>query len=193
MTGRNETDRAQEAQQALGAMLRQYRKRGGLTQEELAERAGSGLSVYTISNVERGRTRPSRHTLQDVMAALELDDVERRELQSLWREAGILPAAADSSTSPGLPASRATGRGDEKAPPPVTGRLPAPPVGCPARPKHPPGRRAELSQAPAVPARPPGRAPPGCGRTPAPRAARGPAPPRGDHRVAGGGGGRPLK
>jgi len=128
MTAKIEAQGEQDAQQALGAMLRQYRKRGGLTQEELAERAGSGLSVYTISNVERGRTRPLRHTLQDVMAALELDDVERRELQSLWREAGISPAAADSSTSPGLPASRAAGRGDEKAPPPITGRLPAPPT-----------------------------------------------------------------
>src|SRR5579875_899080 len=77
MTGRNEPEREQDAQQALGALLRQYRQRGGLTQEELAERAGSGLSVYTISNAERGRTRPSRHTLHDVLAALELNDVER--------------------------------------------------------------------------------------------------------------------
>jgi predicted ATPase/transcriptional regulator with XRE-family HTH domain len=128
MTGRNEPEREQDAQQALGALLRQYRKRGGLTQEELAERAGSGLSVYTISNAERGRTRPSRYTLKEVMAALELNDVERRELHSLWREAGIPPTSLDRSTLSAPVAGGPIEAGDRKEPPASPTRLPTPPT-----------------------------------------------------------------
>src|SRR5438445_110978 len=44
----------------LGDLLRQHRQRLGLSQEELAERVTPALSVTTIGNIERGRTRPYR-------------------------------------------------------------------------------------------------------------------------------------
>ena len=62
----------QSAPPSLGHLLRQYREQRGLSQEELAERAGGRLSTTTISNVERGRTRPYRHTLKALAAALAL-------------------------------------------------------------------------------------------------------------------------
>ena len=52
--------------------LRQLRDRAGLTQEELAERAG--VTAHAVSALERGaRTRPYPHTVRSLGAALELD------------------------------------------------------------------------------------------------------------------------
>lgn len=53
--------------------LAELRRRAGLTQEELAERAG--LTARSIRNLERGQHRPRRRTLTRIRAALELDDV----------------------------------------------------------------------------------------------------------------------
>jgi Helix-turn-helix domain len=47
----------------LGTLLRRHREARGLLQEELAALVEPALSVNTIGNVERGRTRPHRHTL----------------------------------------------------------------------------------------------------------------------------------
>src|ERR1051326_7900168 len=56
----------------LGDQLRQYRTDAGLTQEELAERAG--LSVRALSDIERGISRaPYRATLDRLASALDLD------------------------------------------------------------------------------------------------------------------------
>lgn len=41
----------------VGSRIRQYRKLAGLTQEDLAER--TGLSVISVSNIERGVNKPS--------------------------------------------------------------------------------------------------------------------------------------
>lgn len=69
----------------LGLLLRRHRERLGLTQEELAERGGHTVSVSTVRNVEQGRTRPYRHTLECLMAALELDDAARTQVLAHWR------------------------------------------------------------------------------------------------------------
>ena len=51
----------------------------GLTQEELAERAG--ISVRAISDIERGRvTRPRRRSLEVIADALNLRDAARQQL-----------------------------------------------------------------------------------------------------------------
>jgi predicted ATPase/DNA-binding XRE family transcriptional regulator len=73
---------------ALGDLLRRQRLRRGLTQEELAERVGGGLSVDTVANVERGRTRPYRHTLQALLDGLELAADERSTALEAWRAMG---------------------------------------------------------------------------------------------------------
>jgi transcriptional regulator with XRE-family HTH domain len=62
---------------SFGELLQRSRKVAGLSQEELAERAG--LGVRTISDLERGVAgRPQRHTLARLVEALGLDDEGRR-------------------------------------------------------------------------------------------------------------------
>ena len=71
--------------EALGAVLRRLRAARGWTQEELADRASSGLSVKTIGNIERGRHRPQRHVIDEIAAALALTAHEHRTLIEIWR------------------------------------------------------------------------------------------------------------
>ena len=88
----------------LGNLLRRHRLQRGWTQEELTGRTGFGPSVDTISNVERGRNRPRRHTLDELMAALLLSPTERDDVLRCWRasarrlpERGARPAVAEPS------------------------------------------------------------------------------------------------
>lgn len=69
-----------ESTTAFGALLRQHRIVAGLTQEALAERAG--LSVYGIQKLERGTTHPYRHTVERLVAALQLESADAEELRS---------------------------------------------------------------------------------------------------------------
>jgi predicted ATPase/DNA-binding XRE family transcriptional regulator len=64
---------------SLAGVLRGLREVAGLSQEELAQRAG--LSTHAVSALERGtRTRPYPHTLRALARALELDDADRTRL-----------------------------------------------------------------------------------------------------------------
>mgnify|MGYP005877820723 FL=1 len=57
--------------QQLGAALQQERKRQGLTQTQLAEKAG--LRQQTISAVEGGKPRSELQVIFDIMTALGLE------------------------------------------------------------------------------------------------------------------------
>jgi membrane protein implicated in regulation of membrane protease activity/DNA-binding XRE family transcriptional regulator len=69
---------------SCGALLKRYRVAAGLTQEELAERAG--LSVRAISDLERGLHRsPQRETVQLLAAALDLAPADRATFEAAAR------------------------------------------------------------------------------------------------------------
>jgi predicted ATPase/transcriptional regulator with XRE-family HTH domain len=88
----------------MGTLLKHYRTAAGLTQEELAERAG--VSARTICDLERGLTRRWRHaTISLLAAALELPAAEREAL-----EGAIRPHGGGSSTE-AVPAVTAPGFG----------------------------------------------------------------------------------
>ena len=77
----------------LGKLLQAHRHRRGLSQEELARLVTPPLSVNTIGNLERGRTRPYRHTLQLLGDALELSADERSGLLAAWHAFGFSAVA----------------------------------------------------------------------------------------------------
>src|SRR5215210_2305604 len=63
----------------FGTILRELREAGGLTQEELASRAG--LTAKAVSALERGeRKRPYPHTVRALADALELFGDKRSAL-----------------------------------------------------------------------------------------------------------------
>ncbi len=69
---------------SFGALLKRYRLATGLTQEELAERAG--LSVRAISDLERGLHRsPQKETVNLLADALSLDPQNRTALYDASR------------------------------------------------------------------------------------------------------------
>src|SRR5581483_11321149 len=66
---------------AFGGLLRRFRLGAGLTQEELAERAG--LSPRGISDLERGVNRaPYRTTVERLIDALGLDEAAAEALRA---------------------------------------------------------------------------------------------------------------
>jgi predicted ATPase/transcriptional regulator with XRE-family HTH domain len=93
-------------------LLRRARRAAGLTQEELAERAG--LSARGISDLERGVHRaPHRETLDLLARALDLSDAERSQWEQARRRLSTrssipatLPARTQGqSAAPQLPTS----------------------------------------------------------------------------------------
>ncbi len=75
------------AQRRFGDLLRQHRLAAGLSQEDLAKRAG--LSVVTISSLERGaRAGPYKDTIAMIAAALQLSQSAREELEQAVGEGG---------------------------------------------------------------------------------------------------------
>src|SRR5690348_4865146 len=72
----------------LGLLLRRHRRQAGLTQEELAERAG--ISARAVSDIERGlRTSVYRDTADRLARALRLGEAERDELLRVSRRAPV--------------------------------------------------------------------------------------------------------
>lgn len=65
---------------AFGDLLRRFRQAAGMTQQDLAERAG--LSVHGIQKLERGATHPYRDTAQRLIQALHLEADDRVRLQA---------------------------------------------------------------------------------------------------------------
>ena len=89
----------------FSSLLRHHRRAAGLTQEDLAERAG--LSPRTVSDLERGlKSTPQAATLEMLMGALELSDEDRRGLTASipQRRRPRFEPAAPSESPPRLPA-----------------------------------------------------------------------------------------
>jgi predicted ATPase/DNA-binding XRE family transcriptional regulator len=87
----------QEHSAPFGARLRKLREAAGLTQEELAWRAG--LTAKAISVLERGeRKRPFPHTVRAIADALELSENERASLLAAVPKRGS--AATSSASTP---------------------------------------------------------------------------------------------
>jgi tetratricopeptide (TPR) repeat protein/DNA-binding XRE family transcriptional regulator len=98
----------------FGSLLRSYRLAAGLTQEQLAERAG--LSAHGISNLERGvRRLPYRHTVQQLADALQLSGADRADFEDTGRASGEPVPDAPPASSPSMSAQPMTGRVAERA------------------------------------------------------------------------------
>jgi predicted ATPase/DNA-binding XRE family transcriptional regulator len=89
----------------FGATLREIREARGLTQEELASRAG--LTAKAVSALERGeRKRPYPHTVRSLADALNLSDAERASLlAAVPGRGGAATATPDTAVIPILPVS----------------------------------------------------------------------------------------
>ena len=74
----------EEIQRTFGNMLRKRRTQMGISQEELANRAG--LDRTYISLIERGHRTPSIYTLLAIYHQLDVSAADQiRELESLYR------------------------------------------------------------------------------------------------------------
>ncbi len=92
-------DMATLSSQSFGDLLRRHRLAAGLTQEELAGRAG--LSVRGLSDLERGARRaPHRETVHLLCEALQLSEAERARLETAARHRGISAARAQGRSLP---------------------------------------------------------------------------------------------
>ncbi len=102
----------------FGARLRRLREAAGLTQEELAVRAG--LSRNAVGALERGlRKRPYPHTVRSLAHAQELSEEERATLLSAVpkegsADASLVPTPASESNLP-RPSTSMLGREQELA------------------------------------------------------------------------------
>ncbi|HTF12887.1 MAG TPA: tetratricopeptide repeat protein [Asanoa sp.] len=112
------------ADQGFDALLKARRRDAGLTQSELANRAGIG--VRTVRDLERGRaSRPQRTTVDLLANALHLSGAVRTEFLATARGAPVTPAPDERPAVPAVTplASAAASRGRGLPPPgPLVGR-----------------------------------------------------------------------
>ncbi len=102
------------ADERFGTLLRRYRLAAGLTQEELAERAG--LSFVSVGALERGDRQAPRFSTVNLLAdALGLAPEERTGLRAAARPKGHVPPAPAATDPPptNLPFSVTSFRGRE--------------------------------------------------------------------------------
>src|SRR5256885_13098048 len=79
------TPSSESRRTSFGALLRAYRQRATVTQQELAQRAG--LSPKAVGALERGDRRlPHPRTIRALAQALELTDAERAALHASVRD-----------------------------------------------------------------------------------------------------------
>src|SRR5688500_7339688 len=104
----------------FGERLRNLREAAGLTQEELAQRAG--LTAKAVSALERGeRKRPYPHTVRSLADALGLAEEERTTLAASVPKRGAENAtpeeerAGSVSAIPAAPLTPLVGRDQELA------------------------------------------------------------------------------
>jgi transcriptional regulator with XRE-family HTH domain len=72
----------EEAPQGLGELLRGHRRSAGMTQQELASRAG--MSVRGLRDIEHDRVRHAQAwSVQRLLVALRLAEADRRRLQAV--------------------------------------------------------------------------------------------------------------
>ncbi|WP_346110009.1 ATP-binding protein [Nonomuraea maheshkhaliensis] len=84
---------------SLGELLRTWRRRALLTQEQLAERAG--LNVRTVRRLENdGLLRPRTTSVLLLARALDLDEAERAALNTAARSAAGAPVAGTDTGGP---------------------------------------------------------------------------------------------
>jgi predicted ATPase/DNA-binding CsgD family transcriptional regulator/DNA-binding XRE family transcriptional regulator len=99
---------------AIGGWLRRHRELAGLTQEELAARAG--LTARAVSAIERGRRRrPYPHTVRALATALDLSPAEHADLLAVIAGSDATPAPAGPDALPSLPDSPTTLVGRDQA------------------------------------------------------------------------------
>jgi predicted ATPase/DNA-binding XRE family transcriptional regulator len=89
----------------FGDLLRRHRQAAGLTQLELAERAG--LSVHGIQKLERGASHPYRDTAQRLIVALRLEADDQTRFRAavvpVRRHRSVLFAETDDDVRHNLP------------------------------------------------------------------------------------------
>lgn len=126
---------ARDASTRFGQLLRQYRRDAGLTQEQLAERAG--LSVYSISNQERGVPHlPRADTIHLLATALDLSPAESQALVDAAR--GVAGPAQRAVTPAGPAVSVPAAPVVRGAPVGWEGNVPVPPAGLEGKVPMPP-------------------------------------------------------
>jgi predicted ATPase/transcriptional regulator with XRE-family HTH domain len=99
----------------FGELLRQRRTAAGLTQEELAERAG--LSVRGLGYLEKDARRPYRDTVRRLADALHLDEPERTAFEAAAQSASPILGEAGATDFQALPSppTPLIGRAEEVA------------------------------------------------------------------------------